>query len=74
MPLQVEQLYSDDYVAAFAVSSLMALLAVGTLIAKSIVEWKVARLLAIEELAEVPVPAAAAASITPKVGLHGDGI
>src|SRR5579859_8139278 len=43
VPLQVEQLYSDDYVAAFAVSSLLALLAVVTLVAKTAVEWKVAR-------------------------------
>lgn len=43
LPLQVEQLYSDDYTAAFAVSSLLALLAVITLVLKTLVEWRVAR-------------------------------
>ena len=43
LPLQVEILYNDDYQAAFAVASILALLAVVTLILKSVVEWKVAR-------------------------------
>jgi len=46
MPLQVEILYADNYQAAFAVASILAFLAVITLILKSIVEWKVARDLA----------------------------
>ena len=41
MPLHIEVLYDDyQFVAAFAVSSLLALLALMTLVLKSIVEWK----------------------------------
>ena len=41
MPLHIEILYNEyQYVAAFAVSSLLALLAIVTLAAKSLVEWK----------------------------------
>jgi sulfate transport system permease protein len=41
MPLQVEILYNEyDFVGAFAVASLLALLAVLTLIAKNLVEWR----------------------------------
>src|SRR5690606_13026886 len=41
MPLHVEVLYNEyNFVAAFAVASLLALLAIVTLVAKSIVEWK----------------------------------
>jgi sulfate transport system permease protein len=41
MPLHVEILYNEyNYVAAFAVASLLALLALVTLVAKSIVEWR----------------------------------
>lgn len=41
MPLHVEILYNDyDFVGAFAVASLLALLAVVTLVVKSAVEWK----------------------------------
>jgi sulfate/thiosulfate transport system permease protein len=41
MPLEVEILYNEyNFVAAFAVASLLALLAVVTLVAKSLVEWK----------------------------------
>jgi sulfate transport system permease protein len=41
VPLQVEILYNEyNYAAAFAVASLLSLLAVATLIAKKIVEWK----------------------------------
>jgi sulfate transport system permease protein len=41
MPLYIEILYNDYQLpAAFAVASLLTLLAVVTLIAKSIVEWK----------------------------------
>jgi sulfate transport system permease protein len=41
MPLQVEALYNDyDFVAAFAVASLLALLALVTLALKSALEWR----------------------------------
>jgi sulfate transport system permease protein len=41
MPLQIEILYNEyDFVGAFAVASLLTLLAVATLIVKSIVEWR----------------------------------
>lgn len=42
MPLHVEILYNEyNYAAAFAVASLLALLALVTLVLKTIVEWKV---------------------------------
>ena len=41
MPLHVEILYNEyQYTAAFAVASLLALLALATLVVKSLVEWK----------------------------------
>ena len=41
MPLQVEALYNDyDFVAAFAVASLLTVLALVTLAAKSAIEWR----------------------------------
>lgn len=41
MPLHVEILYNEyNFVAAFAVASLLALLALVTLVLKSIVEWR----------------------------------
>ena len=44
MPLHVEILYNEyNYVAAFAVASLLALLAVVTLILKNLVEWQAQR-------------------------------
>ena len=44
MPLHVEILYNEyNYAAAFAVASLLALLALVTLVLKSIVEWQAAR-------------------------------
>jgi sulfate/thiosulfate transport system permease protein len=44
MPLHVEILYNEyNYVAAFAVASLLALLALLTLVLKSYVEWQTAR-------------------------------
>ena len=44
LPLHVEILYNEyNYVAAFAVASLLALLALVTLVAKSLVEWKFGR-------------------------------
>ncbi|MBV8343967.1 MAG: sulfate ABC transporter permease subunit CysW [Candidatus Eremiobacteraeota bacterium] len=42
MPLQIEVLYNDyQFVPAFAVASLLTLLALATLIIKSLVEWRV---------------------------------
>ena len=42
MPLQVEILYNEyNFVAAFAVSTLLAILALLTLVLKYILEWKV---------------------------------
>jgi sulfate transport system permease protein len=46
LPLQVEILYSDDFQAAFAVASLLALLAIVTLVLKEIVGWKARRTIA----------------------------
>ena len=44
MPLHIEILYNEyNFVAAFAVASLLALLALITLAAKSIVEWRASR-------------------------------
>lgn len=44
MPLHVEILYNEyNYAAAFAVASLLALLALVTLVLKTFVEWQVAR-------------------------------
>ena len=44
MPLHVEILYNEyNFVAAFAVASLLALLALATLAAKSVVEWRALR-------------------------------
>jgi len=41
MPLYVEILYNDyQYVPAFAVASLLTLLALATLVAKSVIEWR----------------------------------
>jgi sulfate transport system permease protein len=47
MPLHVEILYNEyNFVAAFAVASLLAILALVTLVAKTLVEWKAAQQLA----------------------------
>jgi sulfate transport system permease protein len=44
MPLQIEVLYNDyHFVAAFALASLLSLLALVTLIVKGLVEWAIAR-------------------------------
>jgi sulfate transport system permease protein len=44
LPLHVEILYNEyNFVAAFAVASLLAVLALLTLVLKSLVEWKAAR-------------------------------
>ena len=51
MPLQVEILYNEyNFVAAFAVASLLALLALVTLGLKSVVEWRYAQSLRAETL------------------------
>lgn len=52
LPLHVEILYNEyNYAAAFAVASLLAILALVTLVLKSFVEWKVARNAEIEDRA-----------------------
>ncbi len=44
MPLQIQQLYDDyNYVGAFAVASLLTLLALVTLVLKSLIEWRTGR-------------------------------
>jgi sulfate transport system permease protein len=44
MPLQVEILYNEyNFVAAFAVASVLALLAIVTLVIKTFVEWQADR-------------------------------
>jgi sulfate transport system permease protein len=44
MPLHIEILYNDyQFVAAFAVASLLALLALATLVVKTVAEWKAAQ-------------------------------
>ena len=44
MPLHIEILYNEyNFVAAFAVSSLLALLALVTLVLKSFIEWRHSR-------------------------------
>jgi len=42
MPLHIEVLYNENVAAAFAVASLLAVLALITLILKTILEWKIA--------------------------------
>lgn len=61
MTQHVEILYNEyQYSAAFAVASLLALLALVTLVAKSVVEWRNARYLKAAELpVEYPGPATA---------------
>jgi sulfate transport system permease protein len=46
MTLHIDDLYNEDITAAFAVASLLALLGLVTLVAKSLVEWRVARQIA----------------------------
>ena len=51
MPLHVEVLYNEyNITAAFAVASLLALLAMVTLVLKSILQWKTAQTISIEEM------------------------
>ena len=61
MTLHVEILYNEyQYSAAFAVASLLALLALVTLVAKNVVEWRNARLMqGADQPVEYPGPAAA---------------
>ncbi|MNS64895.1 Sulfate transport system permease protein CysW [compost metagenome] len=61
MTLHVEILYNEyQYSAAFAVASLLALLALVTLVAKNVVEWRNARFLRAADLpVEYPGPATA---------------
>ncbi|MFY1900632.1 sulfate ABC transporter permease subunit CysW [Achromobacter xylosoxidans] len=61
MTLHVEILYNEyQYSAAFAVASLLALLALVTLVAKNVIEWRNARYLKAAELpVEHPGPATA---------------
>jgi sulfate transport system permease protein len=57
MPLQVEILYNEyQFAAAFAVASLLALLALVTLVLKTLIEWKTRRE---TEIAPPEMPAAA---------------
>jgi sulfate transport system permease protein len=54
LPLYVEILYNEySFAAAFAVASLLALLALVTLVAKSVVEWKSQQQLLADERASV---------------------
>jgi sulfate transport system permease protein len=53
MPLHIEILYNDyQFVAAFAVASLLALLALMTLVVKGVVEWKAGQQLATESTSD----------------------
>jgi sulfate/thiosulfate transport system permease protein len=50
IPLQVEILYNEySYAAAFAVASLLALLALVTLVLKTVAEWKIQQTLSVTE-------------------------
>ena len=50
IPLQVEILYNEySYAAAFAVASLLALLALVTLVIKTVAEWKIRQTLSVTE-------------------------
>jgi len=54
LPLYVEILYNEySFAASFAVASLLALLALVTLVAKSVVEWKTQQQLLADERAAV---------------------
>jgi sulfate transport system permease protein len=55
MPLQVEQLYNEyDFVGAFAVASLLALLALATLIATTTLQWQQTRQRAVKAPQSAP--------------------
>ncbi|CAB3672297.1 sulfate ABC transporter permease subunit CysW [Achromobacter pestifer] len=67
MTLHVEILYNEyQYSAAFAVASLLALLALVTLVAKNLVEWRNARLLRAADL-PAEYPGTATATLKPAV-------
>jgi sulfate/thiosulfate transport system permease protein len=67
MPLQIEILYNEyQFAPAFAVASLLALLALVTLIVKSAVEWKARQHIEQQECAATP---AAAPVLTPLPGV-----
>ena len=52
VPLHIEILYNEyQYVAAFAMASLLAMLALVTLIIKSVIEWKTR-----QQLTSVTIP------------------
>jgi sulfate transport system permease protein len=54
MPLHIEILYNDyQFVAAFAVASLLALLALTTLLVKTLVEWKAAQQFAAQSASDM---------------------
>lgn len=56
MPLHVEILYNEyNFAAAFAMASLLAMLALVTLVLKKIIEWKTARDLSLLDDAETAV-------------------
>jgi sulfate transport system permease protein len=72
MPLHVEILYNEyQSVAAFAVASLLALLAVVTLVIKSVAEWQQER--EMEAAAQVPPERPLAATLTPALSPEGRG-
>ena len=74
MTLHVEILYNEyQYSAAFAVAFLLALLALVTLVAKNLVEWRNAkRLQAASQPAEYPGPAVAITRPPPDTAPDGD--
>ena len=67
VPLQVEILYNEyNFVAAFAVASLLAFLALVTLAMKSLAEWKLSReLAALHDGYQETAPPAPGASASP---------
>ncbi|HET8748464.1 MAG TPA: sulfate ABC transporter permease subunit CysW [Ramlibacter sp.] len=74
MPLHVEILYNEyQSVAAFAVASLLALLALVTLVVKSLAEWKQER--DMKAASEIPPerPSASTAPLTPALSPEGRG-
>lgn len=67
MPLQIEILYNEyQFAPAFAVASLLALLALVTLIVKTAVEWKASQQAKQQEPSTAPV---AASALTPLPGV-----
>ncbi len=57
MPLHVEILYNEyNFAAAFAVASLLAILALVTLVAKSVIEYKAREETAVRETATIRIP------------------